>query len=114
MVIQQGEIYWADLGEPRGSEPGYSRPVVIVQSDLFNRSRIRTIVGVALTSNQALRAFPGNVRISAAKSGLDRDSVVNVSQIATLDRQSLGERIGRVPANKLERILDGINLVLGR
>jgi len=112
--MEQGEIWWASLPEPAGSEPGYRRPVVIVQGDAFNRSRIRTIVCVAVTSNLALADAPGNVQMPKDVTGLPRDSVANVSQVITLDRNFLIERAGRLPVDLLEEILDGIELVLGR
>ena len=112
--MEQGEIWWASLPEPAGSEPGYRRPVVIVQGDAFNRSRIRTIVCVAVTSNLALADAPGNVLLPKDVAGLPRDSVANVSQVITLDRNFLTERAGRLPVDLLEEILDGIELALGR
>ena len=112
--MEQGEIWWASLPEPAGSEPGYRRPVVIVQGDAFNRSRICTSVCVAVTSNLALADAPGNVQMPKDVTGLPRDSVANVSQVITLDRNFLIERAGRLPVDLLEEILDGIELVLGR
>jgi len=114
VVIAQGDIWWADLGEPRGSQPGYWRPILIVQSDRFNDSGINTVVGVVVTGQMKWAVAPGNVRLAAGMTGLDRESVANVSQIVTVDRRSLGERIGSVARSKFERILDGIELLLGR
>lgn len=114
MVIEQGDIWWVELAEPAGSEPGYRRPVIVVQCDDFNRSRIRTIVCVALTSNVALAEAPGNVFLPRSLTGLQRDSVANVSQVITLDRSFLTERVGQLSADLLEGILDGIELVIGR
>lgn len=114
MVIAQGEIWWADLGEPVGSEPGYRRPVVVVQSDSFNRSRIGTVVCVPLTSNLRWADAPGNVALDTESTGLPKDSVANVSQILTLDRDTLTDRVGSLPESKLELILYGIDVVLGR
>jgi mRNA interferase MazF len=114
VVISAGEVWWADLGEPKGSEPGYRRPVLIVQGDPFNRSTIATVVSVALTSALRWEAAPGNVRLSARSTGLPRDSVANVSQIATLDKSLLTERVGKVPRAKIELVLAGIDVVLGR
>ena len=114
MVIAQGEIWWADLPEPAGSGPGYRRPVVIVQGDEFNRSRIATAVCVPLTSNLHWADAPGNVVLSHGATNLARDSVANVSQIATLDRALLTERVGKLSRGKLELILAGIDVVLGR
>jgi mRNA interferase MazF len=113
-VIEQGDIWWADLPEPQGSEPGYRRPVVVVQCDEFNRSRIQTVVCVALTSNLALAEAPGNVLLPADATDLSRDSVANVSQVVTLDKIFLTERVGRVGSELLNDILDGIEIVLGR
>jgi mRNA interferase MazF len=112
--MEQGEIWWASLPEPVGSEPGYRRPVVIVQGDAFNRSKIRTVVCVVVTSNLALADAPGNVLMPKNATGLPRDSVANVSQVITLDLNFLTERAGRIPVDVLEEILDGIELVLGR
>jgi len=114
MVISQGEVWWADLVEPSGSEPGYRRPVVVVQGDAFNRSRIATVVCVVLTSNLRWAEAPGNVLLSARLTGLPKDSVANVSQLVTLDREALTERAGDLPAQKLELVLLGIDIVLGR
>lgn len=114
MVIAQGEIWWADLPEPSGSEPGFRRPVVVVQGDAFNRSRVATVVCVPLTSNLRLAEAPGNVLLNARLTGLPRDSVVNVSQLVTLDKSSLTERTGKLPTAKLELVLYGIDVVLGR
>ncbi|MYI15420.1 MAG: type II toxin-antitoxin system PemK/MazF family toxin, partial [Acidimicrobiaceae bacterium] len=89
MVIRRGDIHWADLRAPTGSEPGHRRPVLVVSSDRFNRSRISTVLAVAITSNLRLADAPGNVELAASESGLDRDSVVNVSQIVTVDKAAL-------------------------
>ena len=114
MVIGQGEVWWADLAEPRGSEPGYRRPVLVVQGDAFNRSAIATVVVVPLTSNLRWSDAPGNVLLRARSTGLPRDSVANVSQIVTLDRAALTDRIGRISPAKLELVLRGIDVALGR
>ena len=112
LVTAQGEVWWADLAEP-GSEPGFRRPVVVVQGDAFNRSRIATVVCVALTSN--LRWASSGQRPSRARAtGLPKDSVANVSQLVTLDREALTERVGALPAKKLDLVLLGIDVVLGR
>ena len=113
-MIAQGEVWWADLAEPSGSEPGFRRPVVVVQGDAFNRSRIATVVCVALTSNLRWVEAPGNVLLSARLTGLPKDSVANVSQLVTLDREALSERVGVLPTKKLELVLLGIDIVLGR
>lgn len=114
MVISQGEIWWADLPEPSASEPGYRRPVLIAQSDAFNRSRIHTVVCVPLTSNLRWADAPGNVLLDAGVTGLPKPSVANVSQIATLDRTWLSDMVGRLPEEKLELVLSGIDVLLGR
>lgn len=114
MVISQGDVWWADLGAPTGSEPGFRRPVVVVQSDSFNRSRISTVVCIPLTSNMRLAEAPGNVALDSGTTGLPKDSVANVSQPVTLDRAVLTERVGSLPTAKLELILYGIDIVLSR
>ena len=114
MVISQGEVWWADLPAPAGSGPGCRRPVVIVQGDPFNRSAIATVVSVPLTSTLRWADAPGNVRLDARSTGLPRASVANVSQVVALDRAILTERVGKVPRSKLELILAGIDIVLGR
>jgi len=112
VVIARGEVWWADLGEPTGSEPGFRRPVLLVQADAFNRSRIQTTVAVVLSSNVRLLDAPGNVLVSEAASGLPKDSVANVSQIVTLDRDFLTERAGKVPSRVMAAIDAGLKLVL--
>ena len=114
MVIAQGEIWWADPGESIGSAPGYRRPVVVVQCDAVNQSRIRTVVCVPLTSNLKWSSAPGNVPLTAKSTGLDKDSVANVSLVVALDKQQLSERAGRVSSRQLEAILCGIDVILGR
>ena len=111
-MIAQGEVWWADLGEPSGSAPGFRRPVVVVQGDAFNRSRIATVVCVALTSDLHWAEAPGNVLLDAKLTGLPKDSVANVSQLVTLDRAALTERVGALSAGKLELVLLGIDIVL--
>jgi mRNA interferase MazF len=110
--IQRGEIWWADLPEPRRSEPGYRRPVLVIQADAFNRSRIQTVLVAVITSNIDVATAPGNVVLPARSSGLPRDSVVNVSQVLTLDRSFLTELAGTLPA-QLHRSVDaGLRLIL--
>lgn len=111
-MIERGEVWWADLSAPRGSEPGFRRPVLVVQADSFNRSLIGTVVVVAITSNLRLADAPGNVRLSRRDSGLKRDSVVNVSQVLTLDRSYLTERAGRLSDRLLESVESGLRLVM--
>ena len=114
MVISQGEVWWADLPAPTGSGPGFGRPVVVVQGDALNRSRIATVVCVPLTSNLRWASAPGNVALSPRLTGLPRASVANVSQIVTLDRELLAELVCKLPRAKVELILAGLDVVLGR
>jgi mRNA interferase MazF len=109
---QRGEIWWADLPEPRRSETGYRRPVLVIQADSFNQSRIQTIIVAAITSNLALAEAPGNVLVPLRHSGLPRDSVVNVSQVVTLDREFLTEYVGTLPANVQHLVDEGLRLAL--
>ena len=111
-MIRQGDIYWVDLGEPKGSEPAYQRPHVVVQNDLFNRSRIRTVVVCALTSNLKRALAPGNVLLARAEAGLRKRSVVNVSQVFTVDKVQLGAKIGSLSAERLREVVDGVELLL--
>lgn len=113
-VVSQGDVWWADLPEPVGSGLGLRRPVVVVQGEGLNRSRIATTVCVPLTSNLRWAAAPGNVVLKSRLTGLPKDSVANVSQVVALDRGLLTKRTGRVPRRKLELILDGLDLVLSR
>ncbi len=110
--MERGEIWWAELPAPTASEPGFRRPVAIVQSNAFNRSRIRTVIAVVFTSNLRLAEAPGNVLVPASDSGLPKDSVANVSQVITVDRNSLTEKCGRLPAHLMRSIDDGLSLVL--
>lgn len=110
--MRRGEIWWADLGVPHGSEPGYRRPLVIVQADAFNRSRLRTVIGVAVSTNLILAEMPGNVLIEAGVSGLPSDSVANVTQLVTVDRTFLGERVGVLPGRVMRAIDEGLLSVL--
>jgi mRNA interferase MazF len=114
VVISRGDVWWADIPEPTGSGPGFRRPVVVVQGDPLNRSLISTVVCVPLTSNLRWAAAPGNVLLSARMTGLSRDSVANVSQIVTLDKTLLTDRTGKLPRSKLDLLLSGIDVVLGR
>ncbi len=110
--MRRGEIWWASLGEPEGSAPGYRRPVLIVQSDEFNNSRISTIIVAVLTSNIVLAQAPGNVLVKARHAGLAKDSVVNVSQVITVDKQCLTEKVKKLDSATLADIDNGLRLVL--
>ena len=112
MVINQGDIFWIELDEPSGSEPGYLHPHVIIQNNLFNRSRINTVVVCVLTSNIRRANSPGNVLLEAGEADLPEQSVVNVSQILTINKSQLGEKIGTLSAERVRQILDGIRLVV--
>jgi mRNA interferase MazF len=112
--VAQGDVWWADLPEPAGSGPGFRRPIVVVQGNHLNRSRIATVVCVPLTSNTTWAGAPGNVLLSGRITGLPKDSVANVSQIVALDRSLLTERAGRLGPKPLMQILSGIDIVLGR
>lgn len=114
VALGQGEVWWAELPEPTGSAPGFRRPVVIVQGDSLNRSRIATAVCVPLTSNLRWADAPGNVLLPVRASGLPKDSVANATQIVTLDRTALTERVGKLGPRWLTQILSGIDIVLGR
>lgn len=111
-MIARGEIWWADLAEPRGSEPGFRRPVVVIQANAFNRSRIGTVIVVAVSSNLALAEAPGNFRLPRRESRLPRESVVNVSQALTLDRRYLAERVTRLSKGRIAELDEGLRLVL--
>jgi mRNA interferase MazF len=112
MVMQRGDIWWANLPEPTGSASGYRRPVLVIQSDAFTRSRIATIIIVAITSNLRLATAPGNVFLPATESRLPKDSVINVSQIMTLDKSMLDEYVDRISATTLTLVEEGIRLAL--
>ncbi len=114
MTIAQGDVWWADLPEARGSGPGFRRPVVVVQGDALNRSRIATVVCVALTSNLKWATAPGNVLLPSSVTGLPKESVANVSQVVALDKTDLTERAGKLSRSKLELVLSGIDVILGR
>jgi mRNA interferase MazF len=114
VVISQGDVWWADLPDPVGSGPGFRRPVVVVQGDAFNRSRISTVVCVPLTSNVKWAKGPGNVLLRSRWTGLPKDSVANVSQIVSLDRTLLTDQTGKLPQAQLGLVLSGIGVVLGQ
>lgn len=110
--MRYGEIWWADLREPRGSEPGYRRPVLIVSADNFNRSRIQTVIVVVLTSNLDQAGSPGNVLVTAEETGLLKDSVVNISQFVTVDKAFLSECVGELEEERMNAVAEGLRLVL--
>jgi mRNA interferase MazF len=112
LVINQGDLFWIDLGNPAGSEPGYRHPHVVIQSNLFNRSRINTVVVCALTSNLRRARSPGNVLLEEGEANLPKQSVVMVTQIFTLDKRDLDEWIGTLSRRRVRQILEGIHLVM--
>lgn len=114
MVVSEGDVFWASLPDPTGSGPGFRRPVVVVQCDAFNASRLATVVVVPLTSDLRWAAAPGNVLLEAERTGLPKDSVANVSQIVAVARSVLSERVGHLAEAELALVLAGIDLVLGR
>ena len=111
MVIEQGEIYWTDLGEPSGSEPALRHPHVVLQNNLFNASKINTVVICALTSNLKMAQAPGNVLLAKGEANLPKQSVVNISQIYTVNKSDLVEKIGRVSEKRFSEILEGLKLL---
>jgi mRNA interferase MazF len=112
MVVSQGDVFFADLGVPIGSQPGFRRPVVVVQGNGLNRSGISTVICVPLTSNMGAAEFPGNVALPARSTGLPKDSVANVSQLTSVDRAQLESRVGALSKGKLSAVLAGIEVVL--
>lgn len=111
--MKRGEVWWASLPPPSGSGPGFRRPVVVVQSNPFNQSRIATVIVAIVTSNLALADAPGNVRVGKSESGLAKPSVVNVSQVLTLDRELLRQRVRGLPADTMRQVDEGLRLALG-
>ena len=111
MVIEQGEIYWVDIGEPSGSAPGYRHPHIVIQNNLFNSSNINTVVMCALTSNLKRGLSPGNVVLKKGEANLPKKSVVNITQIYTVDKNDLFEKIGKVSSERLKEILLGLQLL---
>lgn len=111
--MKRGEVWWASLPVPAGSGPGFRRPVVVVQANPFNQSRIATVIVAVVTSNLAIADAPGNVRVGKAESGLTKPSVVNISQLYTLDRELLTQRVRALPAETMRDIDEGLRLVLG-
>lgn len=112
MVISRDELYWAHLGAPSGSRPAKRRPVLVIQSDPYNASRLATVLAAVVTSNTALAAMPGNVFLPAVATGLPRDSVVNVTALVTLNKTDVSDRIGNVPANIMDEVDRGLRRVL--
>ena len=112
MVINQGDIYWVEVDEPSGSEPGYTHPHVVVQNNLYNQSKIRTVIVCALTSNLKYADVPGNVLLEKGEANLPKASVINVTQVFTVDKSQLGEYIGSLSLQRIHQILDGIYLFL--
>jgi mRNA interferase MazF len=112
MVITQGDLFWVELGEPRGSEPGYRHPFVVVQNDAFNKSKINTVVVCALSSNLKLAQAPGNVLLKKSEANLPKASVVNISQVMTINKDELGTKIGQLSKKRMEEIIDGFQFLL--
>ncbi|MGE5174523.1 MAG: type II toxin-antitoxin system PemK/MazF family toxin [Betaproteobacteria bacterium] len=112
MTIRQGDVYWIELDNPRGSEPGYRHPHVVVQNNLFNASKIGTVVVCALTSNLKRGEAPGNVLLKKGEANLKKDSVVNVTQLVTVDKTDLIEQIGTLSPTRVRQIVDGIKLLI--
>jgi len=112
LTIKQGDIFWVDLGIPKGSEPGYRHPHVVVQNNVYNISKINTVVVCALTSNLRRAAVPGNVLLKEGEANLPKDSVVNISQIITVDKSDLIERIGSLSLSRMKQVIEGVKLLL--
>ncbi len=112
MKIRQGDIYWIDLGDPGGSAPGYRHPHVVVQNNIFNESRIGTVVVCALTSNLKRAAAPGNVLLKKGEANLPKDSVVNISQLVTVDKTDLAEKMGSLSSTRIKKVIEGIRLLV--
>ena len=112
MAINQGDIYWIDPGEPSGSAPGYRHPFVVVQNNIFNRSSIDTVIVCSITSNLQRAKSPGNIMLIPGEAGLSKQSVINISQIYTVDKKDLGKKIGNLSPERVSKVLDGIKLIL--
>lgn len=112
MVVERGEIWWANLGKPRGSSPGYKHPVIIIQSDYFNQTKINTLIAALITSNLSRAEMPGNIYLSERASGLGKESVINISQLITVDKADLLEFVGILSNKKMSQVDDGLRLVL--
>lgn len=111
-MINQGDIFWIDLGDPSGSEPAYRHPHVVIQNNVFNRSRINTVVVCALTTNLERAKSPGNVLLDKGEANLPKQSVVNITQIFTVNKQDLTEKIGSLSRNRMAQVLEGIGLLI--
>jgi mRNA interferase MazF len=111
VVIRQGDVFWVDLGRPSGSGPGYRHPHVVIQNNLFNRSAISTVIACALTSNLNRASAPGNVLLGSGEANLPKKSVVNVSQVVTIDKAALVKRIGALSDDRVEQVLEGVRLL---
>ena len=111
MVVNQGDIFWIELMEPSGSEPGYLHPHIVIQNNIFNQSRINTVVVCTLTSNLKRSNAPGNVTLDKGEANLPKKSVVNISQIFTVNKSDLSEKIGTLSLNRISQILSGIKLL---
>lgn len=112
MTIKQGDIYWVNLAAPLGSEPGFRHPHVVIQNDVFNASRINTVVVCALTSNLKRAQAPGNVTLNKGEANLEKESVVNISQVVTVNKSDLSEKIGSLSSGKIKEIINGIKLLV--
>lgn len=112
MVIKRGDIWWASLSEPQGSGPGFRRPLAIIQANEFNQSYIKTVIAAVITSNIKLAQAPGNLPLPANSAGLNKDSVVNVSQLITVDKTFLTEKIGHLTSQQIQQLNEGLRLVL--
>lgn len=112
MIIKQGDIFWMNLGPPKGSEPGYRHPHVVIQNDVFNASRINTVVVCALTTNLKRAQAPGNVTLNKGEANLTKKSVVNISQVVTVDKSDLKDKIGSLPSKRTQEIIEGIKLLV--
>jgi mRNA interferase MazF len=112
MEINQGDVFWINLGEPSGSEPGYIHPFVIIQNNVFNKSRINTVVVCFITSNLKRAGSPGNVLLASGEANLTKQSIVNISQVYTVDKRNLRKKIGTLSLERIQEIIDGLNLLL--
>jgi mRNA interferase MazF len=112
LVINQGDIFWVDLGKPSGSEPGYRHPHLVIQNNVFNKSRINTVVVCSLTSNLQRAQSPGNVSIQKGEANLTKKSVINITQIFTVDKEDLADKIGSISSERMTQVLDGIELLI--